>query len=201
MNEQIEKAPKEMVDVGELFKRSWALFTSKPIEHILASLIVVALGTVSLGVLIGPLCVGQIRMIDRQRRGEDIRVGEVFSGFDSFAPAFLTSLILILAVAVGLVFLVVPGLFVLAAWGFSLWFVALRGASTTEALAASWSLLKRHTGSVLVVLLLGAILGSVGASVLFATLLTAPLSFIFTSLAFFDMSEGMVEEPLPVDLR
>ena len=189
MDERSDKLPRDMLDVGALAKQSWALFTSKPLEHIVASLIVIALGTVSLGVLIGPLCVGQIRMIDRQRQGDDIRIEHVFSGFDRFAPAFLTTLIMLVAVSIGLVLLVVPGVVLMVAWGFALWFVALEGSSALEALSASWALLKQNTASVLLVILLSVVVNSLGSTILLGAILTAPLSFIFTTLAFCQLRE------------
>lgn len=189
MDERSDKLPRDVLDLAALGKQSWSMFASKPLEHIVASLIVLALGTVSLGVLIGPLCVGQIRMIDKQRRGEDIRIEHVFSGFDTFAPAFLATLIMLVGVSIGLVLLVVPGVFLMVAWGFALWFVALGGASAVEALSASWALLKQNTASVLLVVLLSAVANSLGASILFGTLLTAPLSFIFATVAFCQLRE------------
>jgi hypothetical protein len=194
MDEHSDKLPRgDMLDLTALGKQTWSLFTGKPLEHILASLIVLGLSMVSFGVLMGPLCVGQIRMIDKQRRGDDIRIEHVFAGFDSFAPSFLTTLIVLVGVSIGLVLLVVPGLFLMAAWGFALWFVALRGASAVEALSASWALLKQNTPSVLLVVLLSAVLNSLGASSLFGVLLTTPLSFIFATLAFCQL-----REPAPI---
>lgn len=189
MDERSDKLPRDVLDLTGLAKQSWSLFTAKPLEHIAASLIVIALGTVSLGILMGPLCVGQIRMIAQQRRGEDIRIEHVFSGFDTFAPAFLTTLIMLVGVTIGLLLLVVPGIVLMLAWGFALWFVALGGASAVEALSASWALLKQNTASVLLVVLLSAVLNSLGASILFGTLLTAPLSFIFATLAYCQLRE------------
>lgn len=195
MNEQIQRTPGDMIDVTSLAKRSWALFTSKPLEHILASLIVFVLGSVSLGLLMGPLGVGYIRMIVKQERGEDVRVQDVFSGFDRFGAALLTSLIFVVVMSIGMMLLVLPGLFVIAAWGFALWFVALRGDSSTEALASSWSLLKRHAGSVILVLLLMSVVNVVASSVVLAALLSTPLSAIFATLAFEEL-EG-VSDALP----
>lgn len=189
MDERSIKSPGDVVDLAALAKQSWSLFASKPLEHVVASLIVVALGTVSLGILIGPLCVGQIRMIEKQRRGEDIRIEHVFSGFDTFAPAFLTTLIMLIGVSIGLLLLVLPGIFLIVAWGFALWFVALGGSSAVEALSASWALLKQNTASVLLVVLLSTVLNSLGASIVLGTLLSAPLSFIFATLAFCQLRE------------
>jgi uncharacterized membrane protein len=187
MDEQIARTPKDMVDVAELFKRTWALFQAKPVEHVVAALIVIALSVVTLGVLLGPLSVGQIRMIEKQLRGEEPRIEDVFGGFDSFGAAFLTTIVFLVVFTIGLALLVLPGLFICVAWGFALWFVALERASTADALSASWQLLKSHTGSVIVVLLLMAVVNAIASSVLLATVLTAPLTMIFSTLAFQEM--------------
>jgi uncharacterized membrane protein len=184
MNEYIARQPKDMLDVVALFKRSWALFLSKPLEHLVASLLVLVLSVVSLGVLLGPLSVGQIRMIEKQQRGEEPRIDDVFTGFSSFGPAFLTTLVLFIAMTIGALLFVLPGLFVGVAWGFALWFVALEGASATEALAGSWQLLRRQTASVLVVLVIMGALNVIASSVVLATLLSAPFTMIFGTLAF-----------------
>jgi len=194
MHDDIQKATKDMVDIGGLFKRTWTLFAAKPVEHIVAALIVMALGTVTLGVLFGPLAVGHIRMVDKQTRGEQPRIEDVFSGFDSFGASFLAGIIFAIAVTVGMLLLVVPGLFVIAAWSYTFWFIALKRSSATEALGASWQLLKTQAGSVLVVLVLVAVASAVAGSTVIAVLLTTPLSLIFCTLAFQDM-EGNSTRP------
>jgi uncharacterized membrane protein len=187
MNQDIARTPREMVDVSGLFKRTWALFQSKPIEHLVVSLIVLVLSVVSLGVLLGPLMVGQIRMIEKQERGEDPRIEDVFAGFSNFGAAFLTTLILIVGMVIGLVLLVVPGLIVGAAWSFAIWFVALEGASTSDALARSWQLLKAHTLSVVVLIVLLVVVNLLANTIIVTTLITTPLTMIFWTLAFQDM--------------
>lgn len=187
MSEQIVNTQKEMVDVGKLFQRTWALFQSKPVEHLVAGVIVMGLSIVSLGLLAGPLSVGHIRMVEKQQRGEPPRIEDVFSGFSSFGAAFVTSLILFVAMFIGMLLLVLPGIFVGLAWGFALWFVALEGASASEALGRAWQLFKAHTLSVIVICLLLAVINVVAGSVVLATLLTAPISLIFCTLAFQDM--------------
>lgn len=188
MHDDIQKTTKDMVDIGGLFKRSWTLFTAKPLEHIVAALIVMVLGSVTFGVLLGPLAVGHIRMVEKQTRGEQPRIEDVFSGFNSFGAAFLAGIIIAIGVTIGMLLLVVPGLFVAAAWSFALWFVALKDSSATDALGASWNLLKTQAGSVLVVLVLMGVANAVAGSIVFGVLLSAPLSLIFCTLAFQDMT-------------
>jgi hypothetical protein len=195
MNPDIPSSGKEVIDVASLFKRSWALFAQKPIEHVIVSLVVLVLGSVTLGVLIGPLSVGQVRMIEKQQRGEEISIQDVFSGFDSFAAAFLVTVIIVVCMCIGLPLLVLPGLFVFAAWGFAYYFIAHEHASTTEALGRSWNLLKTRTASVLLVLTLVFIVNFLAGTVVFAALLTAPLSALFCTLAAQDM---LSTEPQPI---
>jgi hypothetical protein len=190
MNQNIHGISKETVDVVSLFKRSWVLFSQKPLEHLVASLIVLVLGTLSIGVLIGPLGVGHIRMVDKQQRGEAIIIQDVFSGFSSFGAALIASLIFFVCVAIGASMLVLPALFIIAAWGFSWFFIALHDASATDALAGSWNLLKTQTASVLVVLVLLAVVNALASTVVLGVLLTAPLTAIFCTLAFRDMTAG-----------
>jgi uncharacterized membrane protein len=195
MNPDIPSSGKEVVDLASLFKRSWALFAQKPLEHVIVSLIVLVIGSVTLGVLIGPLSIGQIRMIEKQQRGEEISIQDAFSGFDSFAAAFLVTVIVVVCMSIGLLLLVLPGLFVFAAWGFSYYFIARDHASTTEALASSWNLLKTRTASVLLVLTLIMIVNLLAGTVVFAALLTAPLSVLFCTLAAQDM---LLTGPQPI---
>ena len=172
------------LDISALAKRSWAMFQERPVEHLVAGLLVVTLSALSLGLLAGPLLVGHIRMVEGQERGEPIRIEDVFAGFRNFAPAFVTNLIVLVCVMLGLMVLVLPGLFIATAWGFALWFVALRRVSSGEALRASWELLKAQPSSVVLVLLLVGAVNAIAGSVLLATLLSAPLSSIFCTLAF-----------------
>jgi hypothetical protein len=123
----------------------------------------------------------------------------VFTGFSSFRSALLTTLVFFVVMTIGILLLVLPGLFVGAAWGFALWFVALEGATATDALGGSWQLLKTQPASVLVVIVIVGVVNAVASSVVIATLLTAPLTMIFCTLAFQDMVGKLAasSDPLP----
>jgi len=176
------------LDLASLFKRSWELFAKKPLEHILAAAIIHVLSAVTLGALFGPLLVGYIRLIERQRRWDEvISVGQIFTLEGSGWSAFGASLLVALATFFGLVFLVVPGLVALLGFGFALWFVALDRARATASLGASWRLFKANAGSVVLVWVILVVLGSVGGAALIGTLITFPLGTVFTTLAFHDM--------------
>jgi len=177
------------LDLASLFKRSWELFARKPVEHILAALIIHVVAVLTLGILFAPLLVGYIRLIERQRRwNEVISVGQIFHFEGSGWPAFGASVLIALTAAVGMLFFVVPGLVILLGWGFALWFIALDRSSATASLGASWRLFRANLGSVVLVWIILVVLGSVGGgAALVGTLITFPLGTVFATLAFHDM--------------
>ena len=177
------------IDIVPLFRQSWDLFVQKPVEHIVGALVVALLGSLTCGLLLGPLLVGYIRMVDKQRCGQAIAINDVFGGFDVLGASLLTAVIFTIAAAIGFALLVIPGLFIMAAWGFAMWFVALRGAGVGSSLGAAWELCKRRSGPVVLVLLIAAILNGLGAMVGFGNLLTAPLGTIFLTLSFLKLTE------------
>ena len=197
MNPDIRSEAKPLVDVVSLSKQGWELFAQKPIEHMLVSLIVVVLGSVTRGRRRGPLYVGQIRMIEKQQRGDSISVGDAFGGFDSFAESVLVTLCMLVCASIGMLFLVVPGVILIAAWSFAYYFIALDRASATEALAGSWNLLKTQTASVLLVLLLVIVVNALSATIVLTALLAGPLSAIFCTLAFQDLTRGAPQAESP----
>ena len=179
-----------MIDLSSLFKRAWALFAAKPVEHIVGGLLVAIISVLTIGILSGPMFVGYLRMIDHQRKGQPIALGEVFNGFDAFGSSFVASFCLVVGTCIGLILCVAPGLVVLAAWNFSLWFVALRGKDGFAALGASWQLLRAHPADVLLVLLLSIVIQSAGSAVVLGVLFAFPFSILLSTEAFEDLTQA-----------
>lgn len=84
-----------MVNVGDKFgdyiKEGFDLFKENAAVLILASLIALAIATVSLGILAGPMMAGLIIIILRIKDGDPQQptAGDVFQGFQYFLPTFL----------------------------------------------------------------------------------------------------------------
>jgi len=81
-----------------------------------------------------------------------LRLNDIFSGFSYFWTALLAGVVLFVSFVFGVMFLVLPGLLVIAGWGFAFHFIALRGTGVTGALAGSWRLFCAHWRSVLLLL-------------------------------------------------
>ena len=170
--------------VQDTFSEAWRVCSRDAVLFLLAGLIVIFLGGLTLGVLLGPLVVGFIRIVDRRRKGEAATASDVFSGMERFLPAFLATLAVGLTVILGTFLLVLPGL-VAAYLAMFVWHpIALRGVGAGAALFQSFKLIQAHFGVTLILFLLLMILNGLGSAVMLGTLITFPFSLVVLSLAF-----------------
>lgn len=77
----------------EIYKRDWGTFS-------IAALLVLILGGISATFLLGPMMVGWFMLAFRAMRGQSAGVGDVFSGFQKFLPAFLATLIYVVGLGI-----------------------------------------------------------------------------------------------------
>ena len=84
-----------MVKMGDWLSEAWGIVKGDMVTFALATLVAGLLaGT---GILAGPMYVGFFIMVNKKLRGEQISVGDIFEGFQKFAP----SLVAFLIVAIG----------------------------------------------------------------------------------------------------
>jgi len=95
------------MDIGKALKDSWELFAKDALALIVGALIVVLLGSLSLGIVIVPLVAGLYLMIMRRvREGRPAEIGDVFACFDRFGAYFVAFLVFL---AIGVAYVVVVG--------------------------------------------------------------------------------------------
>lgn len=189
MEEEAATREHAHIDLPKMMARSWALFARQPGTHLVAFIIVLVGGLLTLGLASAPLLVGYLRMIERMRRDESVEIGEVLEGLSSFAPAFVAGGITAAAVAAGAALIVLPGVVVAVVWSYGLWFVALEGQGGLEALGSSWELARRQASSLVLVLLAAVALNLLGALVVVGVLITGPLAIIFLTHGFWELVE------------
>ena len=81
------------IHLGACLSGGWRLFKRHPVNHVVAWLLVGVVGSISAGLLIGPMLVGYMCMMAKEDRGESTQLGDLFRGFDDFVPAFVAGLI------------------------------------------------------------------------------------------------------------
>lgn len=199
------------VNIGAYFSRGWEIFKQYAIGFIMFVALLAVIGIV-LGLLPAPLGNGGAEggtgilpfiyqfflapvlsagyyivalQIARNRPGE---FGDFFKGFNRYLPIFLVSLVSGLLIALGIILLVIPGIYLVVAYLFNVLLVVDKNMSFWNAMETSRRLITKKWFSflglvaVLVLLnLLGAILLGVGL------LVTLPLTGCIIVAAYEDI--------------
>lgn len=86
---------KNEFDIGKCFSAGWELFKNNMSILILSYLIVVVLGSLTFGILMGPMIVGFFWLVDRLIKEDPVKpsAGDVFKGTSKFIDAFVACLL------------------------------------------------------------------------------------------------------------
>jgi hypothetical protein len=96
------------MDIGRILKDSWTIFVRDWGALVIASLITLVLGSLTLGILYVPLLAGLYLMILRRvREGRPAQVGDVFGCFDRLG-AYVVAYLLFLALGLAVAAVVLP---------------------------------------------------------------------------------------------
>lgn len=157
---------------------------------IIMTLVFVGVSVLSLGFLVPVMLAGYTRsMLDMIRTGKEPGPRDLFSQMHLFLPLLLFSLILVIAVAIGLFLLVLPGLIlIIAATFFLIYMVPVmvdQDLGLMDAARESVRLVRQTSFfDHLIVVIIYSVIQSLGGSTLLGTLITIPISTIFLVIAY-----------------
>jgi uncharacterized membrane protein len=132
--------------IGDLVRMGWNTLWLNPAPPILYALIVCLamsvwviplLGVIAAAILIGPLLGGFFIGLSRQSRGEKPELGDFFAGLNMFVPLMLVGLMGMLFTGIGFTLLLIPGIYLLVSYQFSLFFASNKLFGWWDALEAS----------------------------------------------------------------
>jgi len=138
------------------------------------------------------LDVGFTRMLLAAVRGGTPGFATLFSGGDRFLPAFACALLRSLAVGVGFVLLIVPGVILALGLAFAMFFVIDAGLGPIEALQASWQATRGQKPEVFVLAVLTFLVSLAGLAMCCVGIAAAyPLCMLAYAVAFTRLSGRM----------
>ena len=204
------KELKKGADVGTTFKRGLDVYKKNFVPLLLATVLAAVIGGITCGICAAPLFCGVYAMILAAMRSEgtQLKAGDVFKGFQWFAPAFVSWLVLgaINAVVSGIL-LVIPfvgwaayivvGCAVapaVVAWSGLL--VADQGASIGDAIIVPLKLVgDKRFWSIILVSFVAGLAGGLGAIVCgIGLLVTLPFAFCMIAAAYEEAYSGSADE-------
>lgn len=169
--------------------RAIQLFITNPLEYMAAGLVALVLTTISAGLLTGPALCGAIVMTLKRTRNQRVVFKDAFKGFDKFTATFTAGLALLGMVIAGSALFLLPGLFLLALFGFALPAIMDGATDAGEGIRRSRLLTgKDILGNMLTMITLVALALSGAIFMLVGLLVTVPLALIALTLAYDDLA-------------
>lgn len=137
-------------DIGGAFAEGWSLYMRAPLLLSGVTLVQIALNamasTVPLinTVLYGPLLGGLYVIVMRLDRNQPVQFANYFDAFALFLPLALASIVTSLLIALGLLLLILPGIYLALAYGFTYLNVIDRRMDFWPAMEESRKLITAH---------------------------------------------------------
>jgi uncharacterized membrane protein len=169
-----------LADGFDLFKKQWSTF--------IAATAIVALGSL-LVIAAAPLVFGLYFMALKTIRGEEVKITDVFKGFNYFVTSWALFIGWMLAVAIGLVFLIVPGLLLLVLFQYAIPIAVSQGVGAIESLKESYVTGRKHLQFSIILGIVLVVVQFVGVALPFGVLITEPFAIIGYSLAALKLKE------------
>lgn len=186
----VARAPK--LGIGNTIARSWELLKGNFWLLVAATFVVLLalavmlamvyrtpiLGTIASLLFIGVFLGGLYYYYLRRLRGETVKFGDAFAGFTlAFVPLMLGGLVSSLLTCVGLVFLILPGIYLAVAWAFTPLLIIDKEMDFWTAMEVSRRVITAQWWRVFGLMFLAAIIGVLGALLLFVGIfLTLPIT-------------------------
>lgn len=189
------------VKISDYIRQGWELFKQNALGFVLFTLIyaiIASLGRAnerlaSLGAIVnlvvsGPLTAGYYIVALKLLRERTTTFSDFFRGFNNFLPFFLAYIVTSILIGIGMILLIIPGIYLAIAYMFAVPFIVARKLDFWEAMESSRKLISKNWFSffafglaLLAINIVGALFLGVGL------LVTIPLSFCAIAAAYVDI--------------
>jgi len=178
------------LSIENVLQLGFNLFRKSPAVFVIYGIIgAIALSNPLSGLLFGgPIVVGYYVLAHMVNNNRNVEFSDFFKSFDKFIPLLLLNLLISLVIFLGLIFLVIPGIYFAVSYLFAHFFVWFYNVDPSEAVRLSRKTVSGNFGQIfLLCLLLGGInlLGILALGV--GILVTLPFSYCVVYAAFDDI--------------
>ena len=194
------------VDIKASFARAWELYKAHPFFFSLFMLLIVSIqGMVVIYVqaymivystlLAPPLYAGFYLVANKISRGEEVIYPDCFGGFRFWIPTAVISLLTQVLIAIGLIALIIPGIYLAVGYLFAIQMGIFGGLDPWSAMEWSRKLITRNWWRFLGLLLVLVVLNALGLLLAgIGLLFTVPLTFLVLYVVFEEITREVFSE-------
>ncbi len=186
------------VDVSKYLKDGWEIFKTRAGEFVVFTLIIVlvtglfsrldVIGSLAASAVTAPLYAGFIIVVFMLFKSQEVRFGDFFKGFNYFLPLLLASLVMGILVTIGMVLLVLPGIYLLVSYMFVSMLIVDYHMEFWQAMETSRQIVTKNWFPLFVFFLVLVVINLLGALALgIGLLVTMPLSVCAICVAYRDI--------------
>ena len=170
--------------LDSVLRQAWNTFIEYPLALILGLIICALISMISLGLAAPAMWLGYTKMTLKAVRGEPVEIGDVFSGMSQFLHAFVLGFLVFMGVCLGLIFLIVPGLFLMVIWDWAFLAMSDGSPSVGDSFSRSYTISVSDFGAVVILLVVCAAIEFAGSLVPLGGFVTAPLAACMSAVAY-----------------
>jgi len=176
------------MDIVKAFTDAWNIYLKNFMTILLATIAVLLLGMITIGILYLPLMIGLQMMFVKAKRGETIVFNDIFAPLKKFWSLWGGAIWIGLLGAIGIILLIVPGLCWLSWWMYALLFIYDKNLGIGAGMRASKEIVRKNNIWLhLLFLLLAGFISNLGTYVLWVGfLVTMPLGMGAIACAYAD---------------
>jgi hypothetical protein len=194
------------VDIKASFARAWELYKAHPFFFSLFMLLIISIqGMVVIYVqaymivystlLAPPLYAGFYLVANKISRGEEVIYPDFFGGFRFWIPTAVISLLTQVLIAIGLIALIIPGIYLAVGYLFAIQMGIFGGLDPWSAMEWSRKLITRNWWRFLGLLLVLVVLNALGLLLAgIGLLFTVPLTFLVLYVVFEEITREVFSE-------
>ncbi len=167
------------------YKKQFVAFTIATVIAVLGSFLIIT---------IAPLTFGLYIMALKAISGEEVKSTDVFKGFNYFITSWVLMIVEIVAISIGFMALVIPGLLLMLLFMYAIPIAIKEGEGGIASLKRSFDIGKKNLQFTLIVGVIYFAISMVGSMTYVLMVATVPFSAIFLTLAYLNLKLAEVEE-------
>ena len=192
--------PPEDLNIEKIFQDAFKTMVDQIVACIVNTILVIVscvfLAITVIGIFAIPAVLGgYVESMIRMARGEKVGIGDFFkTGFNRFGTLLGTTILSFLGIVIGLICLIIPGIYLMIRWYFLYQVIVDRDASVFESFKQSADMVTGQFWIILTLVILIAVIQAIGGTIFVGIIVTIPYTSLLTAHIYLALNRENTEQ-------